>query len=217
MNLGCSAKNVSNRGAGAGLLKTPDKIAKIATALVSQLKIPVTAKIRLGWDDDTRNYLEVAHILEDCGVSLIAVHGRTRRQEYSGQADWQAIGEVKAAVSVPVLGNGDILTYADGLRMMAQTGCDGVLIGRAAIGNPWIFAASERNLASPSERLQVMQQHLSDMINLYSERIAVLMFRKHLVRYMSGSLTTPDIRRSVFSHTEAAPLLAELQSLLQPE
>jgi nifR3 family TIM-barrel protein len=215
MNLGCSAKNVSNRGAGAGLLKTPAKIAQIATALVSQLKVPVTAKIRLGWDDGTRNYLEVAHILEDCGVSLIAVHGRTRRQEYSGQADWNAIGEVKAAVQVPVLGNGDILTYAGGLHMMAETGCDGVLIGRAAIGNPWIFANSSRDQKSPAERLRVIEQHLSDMIDLYSERIAVLMFRKHLVRYMSGYLTTPEIRRSVFSHVEATPLLDEIRSLLQ--
>jgi nifR3 family TIM-barrel protein len=100
MNIGCSAKNVSNRGAGAGLLKNPEKIAQIATLLVKNLNLPITAKIRLGWDDTTLNYLEVAHILEDCGVSLITVHGRTRRQEYGGSANWQAIAEVKAAVKV---------------------------------------------------------------------------------------------------------------------
>jgi tRNA-dihydrouridine synthase len=215
MNIGCSSKNVSNRGAGAGLLKTPAKIAKIASALVSQLNVPITAKIRLGWDDNSRNYLEVAHILEDCGVSLIAVHGRTRRQEYSGQADWNAIGEVKAAVHVPVLGNGDIHTYSDGARMMQETGCDGVLIGRSAIGNPWIFANSSRDEQSPAERLRVMQLHLASLIELYSERIAIPMFRKHLIRYMNGYLTTSEIRRSLFSHTEAAPLLAEISALLQ--
>lgn len=215
MNLGCSAKNVSNRGAGAGLLKTPLKIAQIATALVKQSTVPITAKIRLGWDDTSRNYLEVAHILEDSGVSLIAVHGRTRRQEYSGNADWQAIAEVKQAVKIPVIGNGDILSYTDGLRMLEQTGCDAVMIGRAAIGNPWIFANVDRDQVSPEGKIGVISRHLQGMIELYGEKIAVLMFRKHLVRYMSGTLTTPEIRRSIFSHTESAAVLAEIPTLLQ--
>jgi tRNA-dihydrouridine synthase len=185
MNLGCSAKNVSNRGAGAGLLKTPLKIAQIA------------------------------HILEDSGISLIAVHGRTRRQEYSGQADWQAIAEVKQAVKIPVVGNGDILSYADGLRMMKQTGCDDVMIGRAAIGNPWIFANSDREKTEPAEKLRVITLHLQEMVELYGEKIAVLVFRKHLLKYMSGYLTTPEIRRSIFSHLDAASVLAEAAALLQ--
>ena len=214
MNLGCSAKNVSNRGAGAGLLKTPLKIAQIAAALVEQSSVPVTAKIRLGWDDTSRNYLEVARILEDSGVSLIAVHGRTRRQEYSGKADWQAIAEVKQAVKIPVIGNGDILSYADGLRMLEQTGCDAVMIGRAAIGNPWIFANVDRDQVSAEDKISVMKRHLQGMIELYGEKIAVLMFRKHLVRYMSGTLTTPEIRRSIFSHTESATVLSEISTLL---
>jgi len=215
MNLGCSAKNVSNRGAGAGLLKTPLKIAQIAAALVKQSTVPITAKIRLGWDDASRNYLEVAHILEDSGISLIAVHGRTRRQEYSGQADWQAIAEVKQAVKIPVVGNGDILSYADGLRMMKQTGCDAVMIGRAAIGNPWIFANSDREKTEPAEKLRVITLHLQEMVELYGEKIAVLVFRKHLLKYMSGYLTTPEIRRSIFSHLDAASVLAEAAALLQ--
>lgn len=215
MNLGCSAKNVSNRGAGAGLLKTPLKIAQIAAALVKQSSVPVTAKIRLGWDDTSRNYLEVAHILEDSGISLIAVHGRTRRQEYSGQADWQAIAQVKQAVKIPVIGNGDILSYADGLRMLEKTGCDAVMIGRAAIGNPWIFANVEHDQVTAEEKISVMTRHLQAMIELYGEKIAVLMFRKHLVRYMSGTLVTPEIRRSIFSHTESAAVLSEISALLQ--
>lgn len=215
MNLGCSSKNVANRGAGAGLLKTPAKIAQIASSLVNQLDVPITAKIRLGWDDTTRNYLEVAHLLEDSGVSLIAVHGRTRKQEYSGQADWHAIAEVKQAVKIPVIGNGDILSYADGLHMLQETGCDGVMIGRAAIGNPWIFANTDRSQVSSEELLHVIQVHLQDMCTLYGERIGVLMFRKHLARYLHDWLITPEIRRSLFSHSEAAPLVAEIKHLLQ--
>ena len=139
VNMGCSAKNVSNRGAGAGLLKDPQKIALIISSLVKNLDIPITAKIRLGWDDSTRNYLEVAKIIEDNGASAISVHARTRKQEYSGTADWQAIADVKQLVKIPVIGNGDIKIQADVARMMEQTGCDAVMIGRAAIGNPWIF------------------------------------------------------------------------------
>ena len=215
MNLGCSAKNVSNRGAGAGLLKTPDKIGQIAASLVSNLKLPVTAKIRLGWDDRSRNYLEVAHILEESGISLIAVHGRTRRQEYDGQADWDAIAEVKAAVKIPVIGNGDVLSYTEGLRRLQESGCDAIMIGRAAIGNPWLFANSDRSLVPTGELFRIIQTHLTDMIALYNENIAVRLFRKHLSRYMSGYLTTPEIRRSIFSHNESAPFLAEIESLLQ--
>ncbi len=214
INIGCSAKNVSNRGAGAGLLKTPEKIAQIASLLVKSLNVPITAKIRLGWDDDSLNYIEVAHILEDCGISLITVHGRTRRQEYGGNANWQAIAEVKAAVKVPVIGNGDIKTYADGLRLMAESGCDAVMVGRAAIGNPWIFANSDRSLVSKEEVFSVLSWHLSETVALYGPNVAVPMFRKHLGRYLQGYLVSADIRRTVFSISEPEKLLQEIKQLM---
>jgi nifR3 family TIM-barrel protein len=215
INLGCSVRKISNRGAGSGLLRSPDKVALIASSLVKSLSVPITAKIRLGWDESSLNYLEIAHILEDCGVSLIAVHARTRRQEFTGSVNWNAIAEVKAAVKIPVLGNGDILSYTQGLQLMEQTGCDGVMIGRAAIGNPWIFSGSDRQLVSRSELYQVISRHLHLMVDLYSEKIAVLMFRKHLLRYLSGYLNTPEIRRTLFSFTESAPLLENISLLLQ--
>lgn len=216
MNLGCSVRKISNRGAGSGLLRDPQKIALIATSLVKNLPVPVTAKIRLGWDDSTRNYNEVAHILEDCGISLIAVHGRTRKQEYTGPADWDAIAEVKSSVHIPVIGNGDILSYAEGLQLLSATGVDGVMIGRGAIGNPWIFSDSDRSQVSPNELFAVIDRHLHLMMDLYSEHVAVLMFRKHLLRYLAGYLNTPQIRRTIFSYVEAAPLLEYISQLLNP-
>jgi len=215
INIGCSAKNVSNRGAGAGLLKTPEKIAQIATLLVNNLQVPITAKIRLGWDEESLNYLQVAHILEDCGISLITVHGRTRKQEYGGEANWQAIAEVKAAVKVPVLGNGDVKSYADGLRLMQQTGCDGVMVGRAAIGNPWIFANSDRSLVNKEEIYNVLSWHLNEGVALYGPNVAVPMFRKHLIRYLQGYLTTSDIRRHIFNIADPDVLLVEIKILME--
>ena len=214
INLGCSAKNVSNRGAGAGLLRNPAKIAEIAGSLVKNLAIPVTAKIRLGWDEHTENYLEIAHLLEDCGISLISVHARTRKQEFTGQARWSAIAEVKNAVRIPVLGNGDVTSYADGLRMLADTGCDGVMIGRAAIGNPWIFSGSDRNEIENGELFAVITRHLNLMIDLYGPGIAVPLFRKHLVRYLQGQLNTSEIRRQIFTIDDPNTLLQEISKVI---
>ncbi len=214
VNMGCSARNVSNRGAGAGLLKHPAKIARIMQDLVAHLPVPVTAKIRLGWDDANRNYLEVSHILEECGASAIAVHARTRKQEYSGTAYWPAIGEIKSRVKIPVIGNGDVKSLADAERMMKETGCDAVMIGRAAIGNPWIFQGSQRGEQSTQEILRVIRLHLHGMVQQYSERIGVVLFRKHLTRYLEGYLTTPSIRKSVYSIESETELLDKIQHLV---
>jgi len=214
INMGCSAKNVSNRGAGAGLLKDPQKVARMTSLLVSSLDLPITAKIRLGWDDGSKNYLDIARILEDNGISAITLHARTRRQEYSGKADWDAIGEIKSQVNVPVIGNGDVHSLADARTLMGKSNCDAIMIGRAALGNPWVFQFETGHTIPPLERYNVIQEHLSRMNSLYPPRVAILMFRKHLVRYLHNYLTTPDIRRHVFSIEDGQELLSEIQMLL---
>lgn len=185
VNMGCAAKTVAGRGAGAGLLRNPKKIAEIFRKLSDALDIPVTGKIRLGWDDDSLNYLEVAHIIEDNGGQLLAVHGRTKKQAYRGLANWQAIAEIKAALSIPVVGNGDVHKVADIARMQEVTGCDAVMIARAAIGNPWIFAGKDREEVTEEDIRSTMLAHLEDMLAFYGRELGLVLFRKHAARYIS--------------------------------
>ena len=215
INMGCSARNVANRGAGAGLLKDPQKIAQIMSSLVANVNLPITAKIRLGWDDGSRNYLEVSKILEDCGASAIFVHARTRRQEYSGNADWNSIGEIKANVRIPVIGNGDVVSINDANRLIKQTACDAVMIGRAAIGNPWVFNNSDNLEISPDVRFEMVKKHLRKMISLYGSSMGVPIFRKHLVRYLSSYLLTSEIRRDVFTISNDSQLISRIKTLMK--
>lgn len=185
INMGCSARTVAGRGAGAGLLRTPEKIARIFSTLTKALDIPITGKIRLGWDGSSRNYLEIAKIIEDNGGQLIAVHGRTKAQSYGGVADWDAIAEVKAAVkTIPVIGNGDVKTVADIERMKRHTGCDGVMIARAAIQNPWIFSRTDRDQVTPEQLRAVINRHLRLMLDFYGPTRGLILFRKYAARYM---------------------------------
>ncbi len=193
INMGCSVNKVSQKGAGAGLLRTPLKIGEIFKRLSKELPVPVTGKIRLGWDDRSRNYLEVAHILEDNGASAIAVHGRTKQQGYGGAADWQPIGEIKAAVKVPVIGNGDVRNVADIERLKAQTGCDAVMIGRAAIGNPWIFQRKDCEQVTFEDRATMIRRHLAAMLDYYGPQSGLILFRKHVVKYIKGAPHAKDV------------------------
>lgn len=217
INMGCSARNVSNRGAGAGLLRHPEKIRKIACSLVTSLSMPVTAKIRLGWDEKTRNYIEVVKILEECGISAITVHARTRNQQYQGAADWDSIREIKSIVSLPVIGNGDVRTIKDAVNMITYTGCDAVMIGRAALGNPWVFSGMSRGDLLIDELLIQMEKHLSLMVALYSPRIGTVLFRKHMARYLSGLLKTAAIRQHLFSIEEPHVLISEIRKTLEKQ
>ncbi|MBP7599861.1 MAG: tRNA dihydrouridine synthase DusB [Thermoflexales bacterium] len=198
LNMGCSVSGVSGRGAGAGLLKDPAKIGRIFYRMSRLLKVPVTGKIRLGWDAQTRNYREVARVLEDNGAQLIAVHGRTREQAYKGNADWDAIAEVKQTVKVPVIGNGDVKTVADIARIKAHTGCDGVMIGRAAIGNPWIFARKDREQVTIDDTVRLLHRHLEASMAFYGEK-GLILFRKHAVKYIHAVPHAAEFRERLMT------------------
>ncbi len=184
INLGCQSKNVTARGAGAALMKTPEKIAAIFQLMKSHFNLPISGKIRLGWDEDSLNYQEVARIIEENGGAMVAVHGRTRKQAYRGQARWEPIGEIKAALSIPVIGNGDVRTVADIEAIKKITGCDAVMIGRAAVGNPWLFSRLDREDVPPSVVHETCLKQLSDMLDFYGDR-GVITFRKYLKAYLS--------------------------------
>ena len=185
VNMGCSARQVSNRGAGAGLLRCPDKIETILRGLTAQLSTPVTVKIRLGWDSSSINYLTVGKIAEDCGASMVTLHARTREQQYSGHADWSAIAALKTSLSIPVVGNGDVVTIADALRMFRETGCDAVMVGRAMFQNPWIFSGYDYPEVPDELFRETCLRHLQYNCEYYGERWGCVTFRKFAKRYLS--------------------------------
>lgn len=215
INLGCCARSVVGRGAGAGLLRHPQMVAELFRRLSQSLAIPVTAKIRLGWDHASRNYLDIAKLLQDNGCALIAVHGRTRMQLYQGMADWDAIAEVKQAVSIPVIGNGDVLTVSDIDRMKAHTRCDAVMIGRSAIQNPWIFSRMDRENVPLPVVHETMVGHLADMLSFYGQRMGLIRFRKFANGYMKIYSLEKPVRQALLtceSPEQFRELLAEIFS-----
>lgn len=210
LNMGCWVNSVSGRGAGAGLLRTPDKIGRIFARFTRSLNLPVTGKIRLGWDDASRNYLEVARVLEDNGASLIAVHGRTKAQAYQGQADWDAIAEVKAAVRVPVVGSGDVKCVSDIERMKRHTGVEAVMIGRAAIGNPWIFTRRERRDVPFGEVAAMIRRHLALSLEYYGLQEGFRLFRRHAHKYIFAVPMADALRSALASARRPEEVLATI-------
>lgn len=194
INMGCPVPKIVKNGEGSALMKNPDLVFDLVSAVVKNSSKPVTAKIRAGWDENSINAVEVAHAISAAGASAITVHGRTREQYYSGKADWDIIARVKRAVDIPVIGNGDVTDSASAFRMMEETGCDFVMVGRGALGNPWIFkslAAAWNNLPAPppptlEEKKQVMLRHFRDMLDLKGEYAAVREMRKHVGWYLKG-------------------------------
>lgn len=210
INMGCSTRKVSGRGAGVGMMLQPDLVAETFRLLTKHLSVPVTGKIRLGWDDSQRNFLEIARIMEDNGASLIALHGRTKEQKYNFEADWDAIAALKQAVSVPVIGNGDVRFPGDIEAMKARTGCDAVMIGRAAVGNPWIFARQEREPLTFRQIAATIRLHLREMVEYYGDPHGLILFRKHLRRYFSGYSAKPLLQKLLVAED-----LAAFEDLLQ--
>ncbi|MFA5874901.1 MAG: tRNA-dihydrouridine synthase family protein [Anaerolineales bacterium] len=209
INMGCPARTVANRGAGVGLMRTPLKVARIFQKLSTLLDVPVTGKIRLGWEDN-RTYKLIARIVEENGGALIAVHGRTQEQGYGGEANWDAIAEVKAMVKIPVIGNGDVKSVADIERMKAHTGCEAVMIGRAAIGNPWIFSRFDREQVTPEMVRQMVRQHLERNMQFYGEHKGLILFRKHAMRYLALQRLPRVTRTKIILQNDAKGFLALL-------
>jgi len=209
INMGCPSRTVANRGAGVGLMRRPLEVARIFKKLSAVLEVPVTGKIRLGWED-CRTYKLIARVVEENGGAAIAVHGRTKEQGYSGQADWDAIAEVKAAVKIPVIGNGDVKTAADIDHMKAYTGCEAVMIGRAAVGNPWIFSRLDRDQVSPEQVHQMVRQHLERNMAFYGAHKGLVLFRKHAMQYLKLQRLQRATRTQIIMQESAEGFLSLL-------
>ncbi len=202
LNFGCPVKKVAGRGAGAALLKEPEKMARIAEAVVRAVDLPVTVKTRLGWDRESINILDIVPRLEDAGIGALAVHGRTRSEMYRGIADWDWIARVKERAVVPVIANGDIWTAHDALEMFRHTGADGVMIGRGAIGNPFLFTqvrdllheGAVKSTPGFRERIAVAIEHLRLSVEYKGEKSGTLEMRRHYATYLKGMPRVSRVR-----------------------
>ena len=221
INMGCPVPKVVKNGEGSAMLKTPELIYDVVSATVANADKPVTVKIRIGWDDDSINCVEVAKIIEKAGASAVAVHGRIRMQYYSGKANWDAIKEVKENVGITVIGNGDIFSATDAMRMMEYTGCDLVMIGRGMLGNPWIFkqckalweGKGEIEKPSRDEVVDMMIRHFTDIKELKGERTAVNEMRKHVGWYTKGMPNSAAFRRSINEVNDSETLIERFEML----
>lgn len=214
INMGCPTPKIVNNGDGSALLKTPEKIGEIVRKVSDASPVPVTVKIRKGWDDDCINAVEVAKIIEQNGGDAITVHGRTREEFYSGNADWDIIRDVKKAVSIPVIGNGDIKTPQDAKRMIEHTGCDAVMIGRGAEGNPFLFRQVNEYLEygtvtfepTPQERLLQMIEHIEMLVEEKGENRGIKEARKHIAWYIKGLRGAARLKGTVFKISDIATM-----------
>jgi len=218
INFGCPAKKVVKRGGGSALMRDLSLLEAIGRAVVSASPIPVTAKLRAGWNDHV--VVEACQQLEAVGIAAVTIHPRTQKMGFKGAADWRLIAAVKEAVRIPVIGNGDVTCAADALRMFAETGCDLVMIGRAAQGNPWIFHQTIAMLRdgieipppAAAERLRLCLHHLDLQEETYGAQVAVLTMRKHIASYLKGLPHATEVKAQIFRQTNIAQVRRELQA-----
>ncbi|MFR6258868.1 MAG: tRNA dihydrouridine synthase DusB, partial [Anaerovoracaceae bacterium] len=223
LNVGCPVPKVVKNGEGSALLKKLDTLYDVVESMVKNTAKPVTAKIRMGFEINENTASETAKLLESAGVSAITVHGRTRQQYYEGKADWKAIAQVKESVKVPVIGNGDVFTGEDAVRMINETGCDGVMIARGALGNPWIFKEAnalwrgEEKPAPPTdnEKIHMAINHLALISAHKGDNIAVREMRKHVGWYIKGMKGAAAVRRQANQAVQALEMKKLLESLLK--
>ncbi|MEW6751843.1 MAG: tRNA-dihydrouridine synthase [Candidatus Latescibacterota bacterium] len=209
INFGCSVPRILRRGSGAAYLRDLDALYTAVRLTVQQVTVPVAIKTRLGWDDDSINILEVVRRAQDAGAQAIAVHARTVRQRYGGRADWSWIGRAKEVARVPVIGNGDVRSAADARRLQEQTGCDAVMVGRAALANPWIFCG--RDEVALAERIDLVVEQVQRMVAFKGERVGVRETRKHLALYFRDLPGSSALRRRLLTTDSLAGLLQLLQ------
>ncbi len=223
INMGCPVLKIYKNGSGAALARNPNYAADIVRSVVERVDKPVTVKFRKGWDEDHVNAVEVAKAVEQAGATAVAVHGRTAAQKYSGYADWSIIQEVKRAVQIPVIGNGDVSSPEDARRMMDETGCDGVMVGRGALGNPWIFREIAHFLKTGvmlqrpeiQERIEIALMHMHLLVKDKGEVIGVKEMRKHAAWYIKGLPGCTEMRDEINQQTTMAGMEDLLNSYLE--
>ena len=225
INFGCPVNKIARRGAGSGMMREPDKMVEIARRVVEAVKLPVTVKTRLGWDEDSKIIVELAERLQDTGISALTIHGRTRAQLYKGTADWTLIGEVKRnpRMHIPIIGNGDITTPVGAKEAFDRYGVDGIMIGRASFGHPWIFREVKHYLAtgellppmSVRERVDLAKRHLTKSLEVKGEKVGVLEMRRHLSCYFKGLENFKETRLKLVTLTDPSALYETLDYIAE--
>jgi len=224
INMGCPVPKVALKNqAGSALLKNPDKVYEIVSAVVKSVNVPVTVKIRSGWDSNSINAVEIAKIIERAGASAITVHPRTRSQGYSGNADWNIIKDVKQNVSIPVIGNGDVRSCFDAKKMLEETGCDAVMIGRGVLGNPWLIKECVEYLESGKlpekisikEKIEMIKRHYLLLEESKNEKLALLEMRTHAAWYLKGIPNGTTLKEKIFKTKEKKELFNLLEEYLK--
>lgn len=223
INFGCPVNKIARRGAGSGMMRYPDKMVEITRSVVDAVRLPVTVKTRLGWDDDSKIIVELAERLQDAGVEALTIHGRTRAQMYKGQADWTLIGAVKSnpRMRIPIIGNGDITTPQQAKEAFDRYGVDAVMIGRASFGHPWIFKEVKHYLQtgeilppmSVADRVELAKKHLAKSLEIKGEKVGILEMRRHLSCYFKGLDNFKETRLKLVTSTDPGELFSLLERI----